>query len=413
MPSRMMNWTSLRAIIIIVIIAVASFLALFFASVNLPILFSFRSQEEATYFETSELLLREVVATTADLRGFPRPSDLKLEVHDRNWARENFGNRYVEAFSDEIAFQEAVFKAVFLISSNTSLAEIRVEQAGWTVASAYGDRVFVIQDFFNPEDRSSSAGTLAHEITHILQMRNLPTLDPQLFDEKHAWLALIEGDADLTSDELARIEGLSSRLRIPRASEAGLLDVSLDPLTQVFFFPYRFGPDFVEHAFESGGWPAVDELYQRPPTSTEQLLHDEKYLAKENPKPVAVELKLPSEWTLEGSDRMGEYFLLILLASKIQVESAVSAAAGWGGDNMTLFRNQDSTLVAWKIVWDTREDAIEFNDAFRIWLETMGGEHIAPDVWRVDTRYFLLRLHLEETLVVSSIQLRDLDPLRT
>lgn len=407
-----MNWDSLRAIIIVVIIAVASFLALFFVSVNFPILVSFRSQEEAKYFETSELMLREVATTTADIRGFPRPSDLKLEVHDRNWARENFGNRYVEAFSDEIAFQEAVFKAMFLISKNQSLAEVRVEQAGWTVAAAYGDRVFVIQDFFNPEDRSSSAGTLAHEITHILQMRNLPGLDPQLFDEKHAWLALIEGDADLTSDELARIEGLSSRLRIPRASTAGLLDLSVDPLTQVFFFPYRFGPDFVEHVFESGGWPAVNELYQRPPSSTEQLLHKEKYFANEMPKRVTVELELSSEWTLEGSDRMGEYFLLVLLASKIQVESAMSAADGWGGDNMTLFRNQNSTLAAWKIVWDTREDAIEFNGTFRTWLQKMGGEHVDSDVWRVDNRYFLLELDLEETLVVSSVHLRDLDPLR-
>ena len=41
--------------------------------------------------------------------------------------------------------------------------------------------------------------------------------------------------------------------------------------------------DFVSAAYGQGQWPAVDAFYGRMPSSTEQILHPDKYAAAELP----------------------------------------------------------------------------------------------------------------------------------
>ena len=69
-------------------------------------------------------------------------------------------------------------------------------------------------------------------------------------------------------------------------------------LTETFIFRYRDGLRFVETLRRSRPAVNVDDVFRRPPVSSEQVLHPEKYLAGESPREV--------ELALEGfEDRAG------------------------------------------------------------------------------------------------------------
>ena len=59
-------------------------------------------------------------------------------------------------------------------------------------------------------------------------------------------------------------------------------------LRETLLFPYQPGLIFVNGIWARGGWEAIDRAYARLPDSTEQVLHPEKYEARE--MPVEVEL---------------------------------------------------------------------------------------------------------------------------
>ena len=154
--------------------------------------------------------------------------------------------------------------------------------------------------------------------------------------------------------------------------ESGNVDTSeLDStpyvLRQSLAFPYVEGLAFVTTLLSSSGWDAVNAAYGDPPSSTEQVLHPEKYVAGEAPKPVDlpdVATGLGEGWEDVYSDVMGEFFLKTYLETRTSHGTAAYAAAGWGGDGFTLLRGPDDeyTLVS-LLVWDTRQDAREFFDA--------------------------------------------------
>ena len=79
------------------------------------------------------------------------------------------------------------------------------------------------------------------------------------------------------------------------------LDATPPFLRDALLFPYTQGLVFVGTAFASGGWKAVDRVFERLPASTEQVLHADKYAAAEQPVSVpldaaAIAAQLGAEW---------------------------------------------------------------------------------------------------------------------
>src|SRR6185436_3813647 len=58
--------------------------------------------------------------------------------------------------------------------------------------------------------------------------------------------------------------------------------------------PYSDGIELVHWARRRGGWAAVDELWRNPPTTSEQMLHPEKLLAREPAEPIGVPVAPPA-----------------------------------------------------------------------------------------------------------------------
>jgi len=119
----------------------------------------------------------------------------------------------------------------------------------------------------------------------------------------------------------------------------------------------------------------------RPPASTEQVLHPEKYLRVEQPDRVAA----PSlrGWKVLERSTVGEWLTARLLAGAGGT-GAAEAAAGWGGDAYTLLGRGDERALGIRWRWDTARDAREFASALRAWAEDgmPESEPAGTDAWR-------------------------------
>ena len=119
-----------------------------------------------------------------------------------------------------------------------------------------------------------------------------------------------------------------------------------------------------------GGWEAVDRAYSRLPDSTEQVLHPEKYEAREVPMEVpldagALASAMGSGWSGTPEDTLGEFQLSVWLRENgVKALPANAAAAGWGGDRLAYLRGPDGAYaLVLRTAWDTAADAAEFVDA--------------------------------------------------
>ncbi|MEO5940275.1 MAG: hypothetical protein ABIQ76_05245, partial [Candidatus Limnocylindrales bacterium] len=183
------------------------------------------------------------------------------------------------------------------------------------------------------------------------------------------------GDATLLMS-LWQIQNLSQ-------AELGqlLVGAGADPGTQVLLdmppvlresllFPYTSGFGFVQGIQAGGGWAAVNAAFARPPASTEQILHPEKYAGGE--APIAVTLpkdlaaRIGAGWTVALEDSFGEFQMAVWLRANtaIGAGAANAAAAGWGGDRIAVLNGPNG---AWAVVlltaWDTASDAAAFEAA--------------------------------------------------
>jgi hypothetical protein len=116
----------------------------------------------------------------------------------------------------------------------------------------------------------------------------------------------------------------------------------------------------------------VEKLYtDYPPQSTEQILHPEKWLAREAPArfqwPNFHRIAALREWELLDNDVLGEFQWRTIFKEQGLAAEAEAAAAGWGGDRYAVFKRKDSdaTLLLLRTSWDTDSDAREFADAYR------------------------------------------------
>lgn len=140
-------------------------------------------------------------------------------------------------------------------------------------------------------------------------------------------------------ESLLEVEGLDRRRRILRQFAAA--NLYLEARDRVTF----------------GNLPTV---YSNPPKSSEQLLHPERYLDIDDPPIRIVEGRraglLGIIYMMESTSIAGEFGVLNALEGVLSPGEASDAAAGWGGDLLTVFRHRESgeLAYAWRIECDHR-----------------------------------------------------------
>ena len=238
--------------------------------------------------------------------------------------------------------------------------------------------MFVLNDL----DAAATKETLVHELVHALQDHNYD-LEPRLkhrsgeSDSIGAVHALAEGEAmsatfDVTIHDAFTVSEESLR-NIMSSSVDTSAELRSTPrvLRQSLIAPYVDGYAFIQALRRRGGWRAVDGAWRRPPRSTEQLLHLDKYDSDE--KPLAVD-PVPFDTLGDGfsvldEDVLGEQGLRLTFEQWTTPGAAAKASAGWGGDHYAVFvrggaaptyRAPSGELaVAVDIHFDTPADAAE------------------------------------------------------
>lgn len=147
---------------------------------------------------------------------------------------------------------------------------------------------------------------------------------------------------------------------------------------------YTKGLGFV-FAVEERGWSEVEKLYaEYPPQSTEQILHPEKWFARETPArfewPALASHELFEGFQVLEENVLGEVQWRIVFAEHGFRDEAESAAAGWDGDRWAVLKDQDSgeLLLLIRTAWDTEGDAVEFASAYSRLLEVKYAERQVP-----------------------------------
>jgi len=274
-----------------------------------------------------------------------------------------------------MAGDELLYKGLGLLPKDAKLADVFLELLQSQVAGLY-----------DPTTKSlyvlSKAGAVgpierffySHEYDHALQDQHfdLEKLQSGLDDQSDRLLArqaLVEGDAYTTMTYWlqANLTPAETSEVLSQANDPAALEAlqKIPPIIQAqIAFSATQGTFFVIGQQRTGGWPAIDADFAKPPDSTEQILHPDKWTTREPP----IEVKLPVDlakrmgtgWTLDHEDTFGEHQMGIWLGGVSQA----AAAQGWGGDRIALLKGpNDGWAIAWHTVWDSAADAAEFETA--------------------------------------------------
>ncbi len=296
------------------------------------------------------------------------------------------------------------WEAMFMINESTDAIKTQQANQAASVGGYYnpGTQEIVIVSENAASPRVDEI-TLAQELFHALQGQKFNAYSqswyPGRTKEKHnAADGLIEGDGnyvDYLYEKRCEAEWdclLPERNRNGDAADInrGLLAVTLQP--------YSDGPALIRSLHEAEGWEAVNDLYENPPASTEQVIHPERY-GEDEPDYPTVDDTASNGWEVIDTGKgsvdyagFGEAGLAVMMWYPSVTESGeniiVPYAAhfnrqdgdtepqeidpynydfpvtdGWDGDTLVPYvtsAETGETGYVWKINWDSEADAMEF-----------------------------------------------------
>ena len=230
----------------------------------------------------------------------------------------------------------------------------------------HGEMMYLLDDL----EQAAMTETLVHELEHAMQdqhfdLKKMLKYRPGDTDRVTAAHALMEGDAmsAMFDVSMGNAFAISERmLRVMMVTSVAMMEGGTDTprvLQAALVAPYIDGFAFVQKLRERGGWDQVNDAMRDLPISTEQLLHLDKFDAREPPL-IVREPPLPDpDYKKMDADVLGEQGTRMSFEQWGTTRAARRAAAGWGGDRYIVARKEDMVAVAWHIVFDNEDEAKE------------------------------------------------------
>jgi hypothetical protein len=297
----------------------------------------------------------EVLAEMSKLLVLPVLEPLKKSVRTREEIREYVLRKMRE--DEDAAKRHAdvrTLEALGLLPKGYPLEQKLIALLTEQIAGVYdpGEGEFFIASW---TEAAEQRVIMAHELTHALEDQHfgIEQWSKAAKDNDDAGFArdaVLEGSAMIAMiDYLLRDSGGSFRdlgdfnpalLLGDVEGSQELKDVPL-VLRDQLLFPYLAGAAFAAKALEAaGGWPGLARLFERPPTSTQQILHPELYLRGVQPETVQLPALGGIEsrgWKKLDENVMGEFGLNQVLKQFLGKERADELAAAWSGDRYAIF----------------------------------------------------------------------------
>lgn len=351
-----------------------------------------------------------IAGQVAEIRGLAVKKQVDKGIKRRDELRAVLVEKLAEEVTDaDIEAEAKVYKRLGVIPADLDYKKVLLDVLTEQIAGFYDQKtkeLYIMEGM--PMQMLRPA--MAHELFHAIQDQHFDILRLQRpystvenSDFALARSALIEGDATVLMFDFSLYEsgslpqpGRTSLVDIPFAANllrnlqfndlaeleqmAGAFggagfDIGESALAkaprifrEMLVFPYFAGMRFIVAARAGRTWAEVNEIYDDPPVSTEQILHPERYFDRDDPEYVTfdADAALPG-WTRIYDSVLGEFQFLQYLnthASQSGVDAA-AAAAGWDGDRVHAWEDPKSGRVALALVstWDSETEADEFYTA--------------------------------------------------
>lgn len=322
----------------------------------------------------------KILATLSEITGWKNPKPVPAEIITRDQLHRFIVDRMKEQMKPEdIRIEDITLKKFGLVPEDFNVekatADLLTEQA-----AAFYDynkkRLFIL------ETQSSMAEkriALVHELAHALADQNVSLKKyirqgSSSDDGETAREAVMEGQAtwlmwaytSKVGGGPAEVPDMALRLlgSAPQASDAQYPVFAKAPLymRESLIFPYTRGLLFQNAIFKRDGKASFDEVFKKPPASTQQILHPEKYIddvAPEEPKTPQPPRHRKYRELAEGN--VGEFDHAVLLRQYGQSpEKAAEIASHWRGGSYRLLeskKNVNEHLLCYAVEWDTPESA--------------------------------------------------------
>lgn len=286
---------------------------------------------------------------------------------------------------DELRAEEVTLRRLGFIGDQVDLKQSLLDVMNEQAAAFYDTRkkrLYLMESTGEKGGDQMQESVLVHELSHALadQHHNLYRFMQQSgpSDDAHlARMAVLEGQATwLMSEYMAMQNGSSlvgkpdlvammARASSTSSSEFPALDSAPLYLQETFLFPYSQGMLFQSKVIEKLGKTGYSEVFRRPPSTTQQILHPELYLSGLEPPALSLPPGKFKEPVLTDGT-LGELDHQILLR-QFKVTEWAKIAAGWSACRYRVLEDKKRTytILVYVSQWQSDAAAQAFFDAYR------------------------------------------------
>ena len=334
------------------------------------------------------------------IRGLIFLNPVTIVVIDRDQLRENLRKDMEEERADFVTEQK-LFEALHVWDPDEDLYQTYLDLLTNEVASYYDTEDHTFYEVVDPGTPIAYREFVAsHELIHALQDQyHYLDEDFENDDEHQAFLCVVEGDAMF--HQYKYLDEMTLQEQMDLINYIRTLDLQMiNPfLENMLMIRYDLGLEFITFMSGSG----LEPIYEKLPLSTEQVMHPEKYLTYENPVPVTIPTLVGWENRIENV--FGEAVLMTILKEHISEQTALDAAAGWGGDRYRYSEKGEEYLLVVNTLWDTEMDAGEFYDAYYDYSVSWSGntlKKIGDSIYETPTGFLAFIQKGKQVVIVES-----------
>lgn len=329
--------------------------------------------------------VRRAIPEIEAATGLTFKSPPRLEVRTRDEAREFVERQFNEQTTPlELSATQQAYRRFGLLPDTLDLRAFLLDVLTEQVAGYYDPATKVLYVVSGQPDDITSV-TISHELVHALQDQYTPLDSARALkgdnDRQVAHQAVMEGHA--TYEQLSAALGGDAAMRLPggwdriresiRDNQATMPVLARAPMLiqETLLFPYIAGAQFIREFKTARPGQAP---FSPVASSTEQILHPEKYLADRPDVPTRITLPAPRGAQLVYEGNLGEFEVRLFLHQHLKdAGTAARAAEGWDGDRFQLVETPRGEGLAWFTVWDSAVEAAQFRDAMERAIERRFG----------------------------------------
>lgn len=328
-------------------------------------------------------LIRQIAAKVEEIRELKFEKPVEPVFLSPNEVRNRIRRLVLDEYKEDEADQDSrALAALGAVQPGTDLRRVVSDALGTGVLGFYDSDTaeLVVRRPSGREQLSfSEQVVLSHELTHALVDQAVGLLDDEEFidpgeeDTDLAVTALTEGDATLTNtvfSETWEVDDQGPPVAPEDLAAAQNFAELPNYLRRAFSFPYNEGVGFACHVVGAGGWESLNAAYEKPPTTSAQILFPERFDRQESAVD-APDPRSPGEgWEHVRKYGMGAADLLWLFDApgddpSEALDNSLERAEAWGGGELDIWVNEDRTAAGFTLV--ERQGASGLCESIRTW----------------------------------------------